>query len=101
MRYLVTGGSGYFGSLLRDRLLKNGKKVSVFNLVDSADRPAAVEFVQGDIRQISSIETACKNCTAVFHCVAQVPLAKDRHQFKSVNVDGTENLLRVTKQAGI
>jgi nucleoside-diphosphate-sugar epimerase len=101
MRYLVTGGSGYFGALLRDRLLKNGKKVRVFDLVDTSDRPAAVEFVQGDIRQISSLESACMNCTAVFHCVAQVPLAKDRRLFKSVNVDGTENLLRVAKGAGI
>jgi nucleoside-diphosphate-sugar epimerase len=101
MRYLITGGSGYFGALLRDRLLKSGKQVRVFDLVDTPDRPTKVEFVQGDIRQPSDIEAACADCTAVFHCVAQVPLAKDRHLFKSVNVDGTENLLRAARTAAV
>src|SRR5512136_2081007 len=101
MRYLVTGGSGYFGALLRDRLLKKGMKVRVFDLVDAADRPVEVEFVHGDIRQLTSVEAACADCSAVFHCVAQVPLAKDRHLFQSVNVDGTQNLLRAARTAAV
>ena len=101
MRYLVTGGSGYFGSLLRDRLLKNGQQVRVFDLVDTVDRPAGVEFVQGDIRQFSNVQAACADCSVVFHCVAQVPLAKDRHLFTSVNIDGTDNLLLAAKEVTV
>jgi nucleoside-diphosphate-sugar epimerase len=101
MPYLVTGGSGYFGALLRDRLLKQGRQVRVFDLVDAVDRPAGVEFIQGDIRHFTSIEAACSGCSAVFHCVAQVPLAKDRNLFKSVNVDGTQNLLQAAKMTAV
>lgn len=101
MRYLVTGGSGYFGALLRDRLLKNCQQVRVFDLVDTADRPAEVEFVQGDIRQLSDVQAACADCSVVFHCVAQVPLAKDRHLFTSVNIGGADNLLRAAKEGAV
>lgn len=90
---LVTGGSGYFGSLLRDRLLQSGRRVRVFDIVDASDRPRDVEFVAGDIRDPAAIHTACAGCETVFHCVAQVPLAKDRHLFHSVNVTGVQNLL--------
>jgi nucleoside-diphosphate-sugar epimerase len=86
---LVTGGSGYFGSLLRDRLRERGQAVRVFDLVDADDRASDVGFVQGDIRDAARVA----GCDAIYHCVAQVPLAKDKSLFRSVNVNGTENLL--------
>jgi len=91
---LITGGSGYFGSLLRDRLLAQGQAVRVFDLSDASDRKRAVEFVPGDIRDEASVKKAGADCEVIYHCVAQVPLAKDRELFHSVNVHGTENLLR-------
>jgi nucleoside-diphosphate-sugar epimerase len=98
---LVTGGSGYFGVLLRDPLLAAGRSVRVFDLVDTSDRPEATEFVQGDIRDLAAIEQACRGCDVVYHCVAQVPLAKDRHLFQSVNVQGAETLLAAAKIAQV
>src|SRR5438067_2151448 len=92
--HLVTGGSGYFGGLVVDRLRREGYAVRVFDLVDADDRPCDVEFVQGDIRDAAAVERACRDVAVVHHNVAQVPLAKDRHLFWSVNVEGTENLLR-------
>ena len=100
-RTLITGGSGYFGCLLRDRLLARGGSVRVFDLVDSDDRPEDVEFVQGDIREPAAIRAACREIDVVYHNVAQVPLAKDRSLFWSVNCDGTENLLKACREAGI
>ena len=47
---LVTGGSGYFGSLLVRRLVAAGHRVRVLDLNDSDDRPTDVEIVIGDIR---------------------------------------------------
>ena len=47
---LVTGGSGYFGSLLVHRLVAAGQQVRVLDLNDVDDRPEQVEVVQGDIR---------------------------------------------------
>ncbi len=91
---LITGGSGYFGSLLRDRLKSRGGAVRVFDLADAGDRSGDVTFVRGDIRDEAQVREACADCDVVYHCVAQVPLAKDKHLFESVNVQGTENLLK-------
>jgi nucleoside-diphosphate-sugar epimerase len=91
---LITGGSGYFGSLLRDRLLARGQAVRVFDLADADDRTGEVGFIQGEIRDRARVAEAVAGCETVYHCVAQVPLAKDKALFHSVNVDGTENLLR-------
>lgn len=98
---LITGGSGYFGCLLRDRLLEQGWKVRIFDLVDADDRPETVEFVQGDIRNRDAIRSVCEGADVVFHNVAQVPLAKDRDLFWSVNLEGTENLLAAVRAGGV
>ncbi len=101
MTHLVTGGSGYFGSLLAERLRGQGKRVRIFDLSDATDRPKETEFVQGDIRDLEKVKAASAGCEAVYHCVAQVPLAKDRALFESVNVGGTENLLKAARQNGV
>jgi nucleoside-diphosphate-sugar epimerase len=101
MKHLVTGGSGYFGALLRDQLLKLRQPVRVFDLTDADDRAPTVEFTQGDVRDPAALAQACAGCDIVYHCVAQVPLAKDKELFHSVNVTGTENLLRAAQQAGL
>jgi nucleoside-diphosphate-sugar epimerase len=93
---LITGGSGYFGSLLLQRL-RSQASCRIFDLVDADDRPADVEFVQGDIRDLNAVRQACRGIRIVHHNVAQVPLAKDRHLFESVNVIGTRNLLEAAK----
>jgi nucleoside-diphosphate-sugar epimerase len=98
---LITGGSGYFGSLLRDRLHRSGQSVRVFDVADASDRPDSVEFVPGDIRDPARVQAACAGCDVIYHCVAQVPLAKDRGLFESVNAGGTENLLRAAQRARV
>src|SRR5262245_44827501 len=100
-KILITGGSGYFGSLLRDRLRSRAYQTRIFDLTDADDRPPDVEFVEGDIRSEERVTEACSGCEVVFHCVAQVPLAKDKELFESVNVQGTENLLRAARKAGV
>jgi nucleoside-diphosphate-sugar epimerase len=98
---LIAGGSGYFGSLLRDRLKSRGSAVRVFDLADADDRPGDVAFVRGDIRNETQVREACAGCDVVYHCVAQVPLSKDEHLFESVNVQGTGNLLKSALAAGV
>lgn len=94
MRALVTGGSGYFGSLLLRKLRALGHGCAVLDIVDADDRPADVRFFRADIRDARAVEEAVAGVDVVFHNVAQVPLAKDRQLFESVNVTGTENLAR-------
>src|SRR5262245_44317707 len=98
---LVTGGSGYFGSLLLRKLRERQESCRVFDLVDADDRPADVEFVQGDIRDAGAVAAACRGVAIVHHNVAQVPLARDRQLFQSVNVQGTQNLLTAARMASV
>lgn len=98
---LVTGGSGYFGSLLVRELLKRKRRVRIFDLNDADDRPAEVEFVQGDIRDRAAVSRAVEGVDEIHHNVAQVPLAKDRDLFWSVNFNGTENLLEAATDRGV
>ncbi len=100
-RSLVTGGSGYFGSLLVARLLEQGHEVRVLDLADASDRPADVEFVAGDIRDPAVVDGAVRGADIAFHNVAQVPLAKDSYLLRSVNVDGTQILLKAAADAGV
>jgi nucleoside-diphosphate-sugar epimerase len=93
MHALVTGGSGYFGETLVHRLLKQGHTVRIFDLNPPQDAGAGVEFVKGDIRDAAIVTKACSGIDLVFHNVAQVPLAKDRDLFSTVNRGGTLNLL--------
>ena len=98
---LVTGGSGYFGSLLVQRLVAAGHQVRVLDLNDAHDRPAGVDLVRGDIRDPRVVAEAVRGVDIVFHNVAQVPLAKDHELLRTVNVDGTVNLLVACRAAGV
>lgn len=99
--YLVTGGSGYFGALVVARLHAAGHAVRVLDLNDADDRPAGVEFVRGDVRDRSVVRGAVDGMDVVLNNVAQVPLAKDLDLLRSVNVDGTVNLLGASADAGV
>ena len=91
--YLVTGGSGYFGALVVGRLHAAGHSVRVLDLNDAEDRPPEVEFVRGDVRDRTVVRDAVEGVDVVLNNVAQVPLAKDHDLLRTVNVDGTVNLL--------
>jgi nucleoside-diphosphate-sugar epimerase len=98
---LVTGGSGYFGSLLVERLVARGDTVRVLDIADASDLPDGVAFVKGDIRDPGTVNGAVAGCDVIYHNVAQVPLAKDPVLLRTVNVDGTRVLLDAAKQAGV
>lgn len=99
--HVVTGGSGYFGNLLVARLLERGDQVRVFDILDADDRPAEVEFIQGDIRDKRAVADAVAGADAVLHNVAMVPLAKDKDAFWSVNSNGTLNLLEACRSNNV
>ena len=106
---LITGGSGYFGSILADGALARGDRVRIFDLnppeppgegagAGAADR---VEYVAGDVRDLDALRAACDGVDVVLNNVAQVPLAKDRELFWSVNVTGTANVLLASRERGV
>jgi nucleoside-diphosphate-sugar epimerase len=96
---LVTGGCGYFGSLLARHLLEHGHDVRVFDLVDDIDLDVDVRV--GDIRDTAAVAAAVRGVDVIFHNVAQVPLVRDRTLLETVNVNGTRVLLDAAAAAGV
>lgn len=100
MKCLVTGGAGYFGSILVSKLIEKGISCRILDI--SNDHSFSdVEFIQGDIRDSSKVKLACKDVDVIFHNVAQVPLAKNKSLFNSVNFLGTYNLLKIAEKSGV
>ena len=100
-RALVTGGNGYFGSRLVERLLDAGDDVRILDIDASGSRPAGVDFVVADIRDAAAVRRAVDGIDIVYHNVAQVPLAKDPALLRSVNVGGTTVLLDACRAAAV
>jgi nucleoside-diphosphate-sugar epimerase len=96
---LVTGGSGYFGTVLVERARAAGHRLRILDLNEPAAGDA--EFVEGDVRDPAAVRAASEGVDVVLHNVAQVPLAKDRHLFEAVNVGGTANVLLAAREAGV
>jgi nucleoside-diphosphate-sugar epimerase len=97
---LVTGGSGYFGSVLVEQVLAAGDRARVLDLNAPVERDG-VEVVVGDVRDRDLVEDACRGADVVLHNVAQVPLARDRDLFWSVNALGTANVLLAARSQGV
>jgi nucleoside-diphosphate-sugar epimerase len=98
---LVTGGSGYFGSVVVEQSLARGDSVRILDVNPPGLTASGLDYVAADIRDLPSVRAACDGVDLVFHNVAQVPLARDRALFDSVNVVGTANLLVAARDAQV
>jgi UDP-glucose 4-epimerase len=109
MKILVTGGAGFIGSHLVERLLAVDERVCVLDDLSTGKREnlprhEALEFIEGDIRDAELVDRCAKGVNAVVHlaAVASVQASMDdpvrTHQ---VNFDGTLNLLEASRRYGI
>ncbi len=101
MRVLLTGGSGFIGSHIVDRLLDDGHDARVLDLV-APHRPADVEWVRGDVRDADTVREALCDADAVCHQAAMVGLGVDLGDiadYVSHNDLGTAILLRELARA--
>jgi nucleoside-diphosphate-sugar epimerase len=94
---VVTGGHGYFGSVLVSHLLEAGDAVRVLDSDPSGTQPTGVDVVAADVRDRPAVAEAIAGADTVYHCVAAVPLSRDALALRSVNVDGTENVLQACR----
>ena len=95
---LVTGGTGLLGSHLTPELLGRGCRVRV--LVRQKSPLGGVEAVPGDVTEPASLERACAGVETVIHLVAVIR-EKGSYTFQAVNHQGTVNLVKAARQAGV
>ena len=103
MLALVTGGSGFIGSHVVDRLKARGVDVRIYDMVFPRFR-SDVEFYHGSILDENALAMACNDVDAVFHlaAVADVKAVYDRpHYAESVNVRGTINVLEAARSSKV
>ncbi len=110
MKILVTGGAGFIGSHVVDRLVAEGHQVRVLddlstgrleNLAGVRDR---IEFVQGDIRERNAVTKACQGVEAIIHEAAWRSVPKsmaDPYGYVEVNVLATAGLLEAAAKAKV
>ena len=109
---LVTGGGGFIGSHLVDRLVADGRSVRVVdnfvvgsrrNLLQHDGNPG-VEIFETDIRDGEALEPVFAGTERVFHLAARadiVPSIVEPKEYFTTNVDGTFNVLEASKRAGV
>ncbi len=112
MRALVTGGIGFIGTNLSDRLLREGHEVVLFDDISRAGVRENLDwlraqhhnrmlFIEGDVRNFEAVENAMHGADAVFHLAAQVAVTTSvvnpRNDF-SINAQGTLNVLDAARQ---
>lgn len=113
-KILVTGGSGFIGSNLMDRLLAAGEHAVAF---DNLSRRGAIknadwlrakygskfELVEGDVRDARAIAEAARDADSIFHLAAQVAVTTSvtdpRNDF-DINALGTFNTLEAARASG-
>lgn len=112
MKCLVTGGAGFIGSHIVEKLLKDGHSVVVLdnfssgkeeNLIfakDYAKEKGRFTLLTGDIRDKAACDNACGGVDAVLHQAALRSVPKSMsapHEYNSVNIDGTLNMLEAAR----
>ena len=101
---LVTGGSGFLGSLLLDRLLQDGHQIVNIDLVASHVKHPRLRSVIGDVRDRALLDQlfAGSKPEVVFHCAALLAHgAMDERELWSSNVDGARILAEAVAAAGV
>jgi nucleoside-diphosphate-sugar epimerase len=105
MRVFLTGGTGLLGSHLAQELRGHGHEVVALHR-KSADtvvlEEAECELAQGDIRdEADALAPSMKGCTHLVHGAALVYAGGSWPKVRSVNVDGTRNVLTAARMAGV
>lgn len=95
---LVTGGTGYLGRALVERLLADGERVRV---LVRRNRTECGEPVVGDITRPDTLTSAMDGVDTVYHLAALVDHQAGESALWQVNVEGTRNVARAALQAGV
>ena len=109
MKYVVTGGAGFIGSHITKKLVERGDVVTVIDNMNTGKKKNLesvidkINFVKGDILDTELLEGITKDVDGVFHqaALASVQDSFDEpDEYHNVNVNGTENILKLSKKYG-
>ncbi len=107
MRFLITGGAGFIGSALANRLVRNGHHVRVIDDLSAGD-PARlspnVSFTRGDVSDKPKLWRLLNNVDCVYHLAARVSVPESilyPREYDAVNVGGTVALMEAMRDAGV
>ena len=109
-KYLVTGGAGFIGSNIVERLVERGDDVRVLDNLSTGNEEnlapfsGRIDFHKGDIRNEKDVKAALEGVDFVIHQAALRSVAKSVEQpviTNDVNVNGTLNILMLSHEAGI
>jgi UDP-glucose 4-epimerase len=106
MNFLITGGAGFLGSALSNRLLRQGHHVRVLDDLSTGNPDALdpeIHFTRGDINDRPVLWTLLQDIDCVYHLAARVSVPESilfPRDYNEVNVGGTATLMEAARDAG-
>lgn len=107
MRFLITGGAGFIGTALANRLVADGHDVRVIDDLSRGDQTGLsprVSFTRGDVNDIPGLWTLLHEVECVYHLAARVHVPESLQyprEYNAVNVGGTVSVLEAMRDAGV
>jgi nucleoside-diphosphate-sugar epimerase len=100
---IVTGGSGFIGGRLIERLVREGWTVRALARSDAAAEKVAAlgaDPVRGDLEDREALRAGAADADVVFHAAARLGEWGDRAEFERINVGGTRNVAEAARAGG-
>ncbi len=107
MNFLVTGGAGFIGAALSNRLVEMGHEVRVIDNLTAGD-PGRLDprvlFTRGDVADVPKLWTLLQDIDCVYHLAARVSVPESiqyPRDYNHVNVGGTVSVMEAMRDAGV
>jgi UDP-glucose 4-epimerase len=107
MRVLVTGGAGFLGAALANRLVQDGHTVLALDDLTAGDPrrlSSEVLLTRGDVRDVPKLWTLLQGVDCVYHLAARVRVPESIHypsDYNAVNVGGTVSVMEAMRDTGV
>jgi len=107
MRLLVTGGAGFIGRALANRLVRKRHETWVIDDLSAGDETMldpAVLFTRGDVNDVPKLWALLQGVDCVFHLAARVSVPQSvlyPREYNAVNVGGTVSVMEAMRDAGV
>lgn len=110
MRILVTGGAGFIGSHLSERLASSGHQVIILDNLENGTLNNIrhiknnLRVIRGDILNYSIVQSIVKDIDVIYHLAARVTVRDSfsgRSEYEKVNIQGTKTILDAARRQGV